>query len=131
MDRQAALLLLHPGDNGNHIACDLLPEGGDLLGAVAVAAQPVVAQGDIAVIPHGPALGGAVLDQLAVEPVQLILVPVKPAALGLKGAAWSGAPIVVHHCAALGQPCLLFVVGRHGPVFEILAQPVHRRLMQL
>ena len=51
---QALLLVpLHLGHHGHHVPGDLLAEGGARLGAPAVAAHPVVAQGDIVLIAHG------------------------------------------------------------------------------
>ena len=52
--------------HGPQVLCHLLPEGGGVLGAPAVAAHAVIAQLGVGLIAHGLGLGGAVFHQLVV-----------------------------------------------------------------
>ena len=69
----------------------------------AVAAQAVVAQGDIVLIAHGAALGGAVFHQLVVELVQLLPALLEPPAPDLVSGLAHGPVGVLQEGPQLGQ----------------------------
>ena len=97
------LVILHPGHHRHQVRSDLAAEGGALLGAPAVAAQAVVAQGDIVLIAHGAALGGAVLHQLVIELVQLLPALLEPPATDLVSGLAHGPVGVLQEGSQLGQ----------------------------
>ena len=114
------LVLLHPGHDGHHVPGDLVPEGRHLGGAVAVAAQAVIAQLEIVVVAHVLRLGGAVLHQLVVELVQLRLVGVEPLSLRLVGRLADRPIRALLVGPQLGQGQLLPVPLHHGGGVELL-----------
>ena len=112
--------LLYPGHDGHQVGSDLITEGSHLGGVVAVAAQTVVGQGDEVVVAHHAALGGADVDKLVIEPVQLLTVLVEEAALGLGGRLADGTVGALLVGAQLGQGHGLAVELHHGGGVQLL-----------
>ena len=92
-----------PGHQGHDVVLHVLPESGHLLLVVAEPAHAVIAQLHEVFIAHFP--GHAVP-----HPDHLVINPVKPGAVGLKGAAQN-----LHGLPAQGPVAALEMLHQHGP----------------